>query len=161
MKKLMLILVVTGILISCSSKDEIIKKETVVEVVVENETTIPNEKMVEVETAKVITIEVEEFSKIDEDYKTVSEPTKKWVKKVKTNSKPVKKEIIIEEEPVELVEKVSIDKDIDKLIAMKETEAKSIEEQKPKEEESSNKTLFGVLGAILVAAAAVFVFKKK
>ena len=72
MKKLMLILVVTGILISCSSKDEIIKKETVVEVVVENETTIPNEKMVEDETAKVINIEVDEFSNIDEDYKTVS-----------------------------------------------------------------------------------------
>jgi len=167
MKKLMLILVFTGVLISCSSKDEIIKKETVAEVAVENETTTLNEKAIEVENPEVTTVEVEKFILTDEDYKTVSEPVKKIIKKVKPTPKIVKKEMVIEEKvvPIEVAIETSVDKDLDKdvdeLIAMTETEAKVVEEETPKEENSSNKTLFGILGAILVAGAAVFVFKKK
>lgn len=155
MKKIMLILVVTGVLISCSSKDEIVKKETVVEVVVvEKEITAPKEEAI---------VEVEKFTLTDEDYKSVSEPVKKLVKKVKPTPKTIEKEMVIEEEvvPIEVVVETSVDKDVDELIAKTEIEAKVVEEETPMEESKSNKTLFGILGAILVAVAAIFVFKKK
>ena len=170
MKKIMLILAITGIFISCSSKDESVKKETVSEVAVVE---ITEEVTIVEETTKEIVEETTETILTVEDYEAVSEPvkksTKKFMKQNKVISKPIEVEekIVVEEKtaPVEVVMDVSvddvIDKDVNKQIAKTETETKVVEVKAPKEESSSNKTLFGVLGAILVAAAAIFVFKKK
>ncbi|MGB6128165.1 MAG: hypothetical protein WBG30_05390 [Psychrilyobacter sp.] len=158
MKKIMLILAVTGVLISCTSKDETVKKETTIEVVAPQEEVTVQEDVI---TTEVVTVEIEKPVLKDEDYKSVSEPAKKTVKKTKSTPKPVEKKV----EPVEVVMETSVDDtvntDIDKQIAKTETETKVIEVETPKEESSNNKTLFGILGAILVAAAAVFIFKKK
>ncbi|MCS5422456.1 MULTISPECIES: hypothetical protein [Psychrilyobacter] len=170
MKKIMLILAVTGVLISCSGKDETVKKETVAEVVaVKDESAVPKEEAA-AETAEVVTVEVEKPVLTDEDYESVSEPAKKTVKKTKPAPKPMKKEVVVEEKVAAVetsvdkaVDKVDevVDKDADKLIAKTETEAKAVEAKTPVEESKSNKTLFGILGAVLVAAAAIFLFKKK
>lgn len=165
MKKIMLILAITGVLISCSSKDEIIKKETVAEVlVVKDEAIIPLEEAV-VEITEVVMVEVEKPVLTDEDYKSVSEPIKKLRKK--PTPKPINKKLVIEEKvvPVEIVMETSVDDalniDVDKQVANIKTEVKVVDAETPKEESGSNKTLFGILGVILVAAAAMFVFKKK
>ncbi|OQY42805.1 MAG: hypothetical protein B6227_00890 [Fusobacteriia bacterium 4572_74] len=171
MKKIMLILVITGVLISCSNKDQTVKKETVVEVaVVKDESVVPVEKTV-VETTEVAKVEIEKPVLTDKDYKLVSEPVKKLMKKsvkqIKYTPEPVEKEIDVEEKlaPVEVVMETSVDEtvdtDVDKQIAKTETETKVVKVETPAEESSSNKTLFGILGAILVAVAAIFVFKKK
>jgi outer membrane biosynthesis protein TonB len=164
MKKIMLILAITGVLISCSSKDETVKKETTVEVVAPQEETVTSVETTEVEATEIVTVEVEKPVLTDEDYKSVSEPMKKPVKK----TKPVKKAVVVEEKAAPIVVPVmetsvdeAVDTDVDKEIAKTETETKVVEVETPVEESGSNKTLFGILGAILVAAAAVFVFKKK
>ncbi len=171
MKKIMLVLAITGVLISCSGKEETVKKETTVEVVAPQEEVVAPVETTEVETTEVVTVEVEKPALTDEDYESVSEPAKKTVKKpvkqTKPAPKPVEKEAVVEEEtaPVEIVMETSVDEavdtDVDKQIAKTETETKVVETETPVEESGSNKTLFGILGAILVAAAAVFVFKKK
>ncbi|UUV19616.1 hypothetical protein NRK67_09340 [Fusobacteria bacterium ZRK30] len=166
MKKIMLILAITGVLISCSSKDETVKKETTVEVVAPQEEVVAPVETTEVEATEVVTVEVEKPALTDEDYKSVSEPAKKTVKKPVKQTKPAPKPVEKEETaPVEAVMETSVDdtvdSDVDKQIAKTETETKAVEVETPVEESSSNKTLFGILGAILVAAAAVFVFKKK
>ena len=158
MKKIMLILAITGGLISCSSKDEIIKEETVTEMVVVKDEAV-------VETTEVVMVEVEKPVLTNEDYKSVSEPIKKLRKK--PTPKPINKKLVIEEKvvPVEIVMETSVDEalniDVDKQVANIKTEVKVVDAETPKEESGSNKTLFGILGVILVAAAAMFVFKKK
>lgn len=167
MKKIMLILAITGVLISCSSKDETVKKETTVEVVAPQEEVVTPIETTEVEATEVVTVEVEKPVLTDEDYKSVSEPAKKTVKKTKPAPKPMKKEVVVEEKvtPVAAVMETSVDEavdtDVDKQIAKTETETKVVEAETPVEESKSNKTLFGILGAILVAVAAIFLFKKK
>lgn len=171
MKKIMLILAITGVLISCSGNDETVKKETAVEVVaVKDEAVVPKEEAV-AETTEVVTVEVEKPVLTDEDYKSVSEPAKKshkkTVKKIKSTPKPMKKEVVVEKkvEAAAVVVETSVDKvvdkDVDKLIAKTETEVKAVKAKTPVEEGKSNKTLFGILGAALVAIAAIFLFKKK
>ena len=167
MKRMMLILAIAGVLVSCSSKDEIVKKETTVEVVASQEEAVTPLETSEVEVTEVVTVEVEKSVLTDEDYKSVSEPVKKIAKpKKQTKSTP---ETIVEEKievtpletpTMETSVDDAVDKDVDKQIAKVETETKVVEAE-PIKEESSNKTLYGILGAILVAAAAVFVFKKK
>lgn len=156
MKKIMLILAITGILISCSSKDEVVKKQSVAEVVVVEETVIPESEVEPI-------VEVEKPVMEEADYKTVSEPEKKQVKKTKLASKPMKEKVAVEEEVAEVKTSIdeAIDEDVDKMIAKTETEVKVVEAKMPEEDNKSNKTLFGILGAILVAAAAMFLFKKK
>lgn len=169
MKKIMLVLAITGVLISCSGKDETVKKETTVEVVAPQEEAVTPAETTEVEATEVVTVEVEKPALTDEDYKSVSEPAKKTVKKpvkqTKPAPKPVEKEVVAAEETAPVVMETSVDDavdtDVDKEIAKTETETKAVEAETPVEESSSNKTLFGILGAILVAAAAIFVFKKK
>jgi len=158
MKKIILILAVVGVLISCSNKNEIMKKEATVEIVVENETIAPKEEVV-VEDTKVVLTEIEEITLDEKDYKSVSKPVKKTVRKVKSVSKSIKKEVAIEEKVVPI--ETSIDEDTDKLIAKTEIQAKVVEEKNQEKESTNNKTIFGALGAILVAGAAVFVFKNK
>ncbi|MEI6857997.1 hypothetical protein [Psychrilyobacter sp.] len=165
MKKIMLILAITGILISCSGKDESVKKETIVEAVAPQEEAVTLVETIVVEVTEVVVVEVEKPVLTDEDYKLVSEPMKKSIKKpvkqIKSASEPMEKKVI----PVEVVMGTSVDEavdsDIDKQVAKIETETKVVVAETPVKESKSNKTLFGILGAILVAAAAMFVFKKK
>jgi len=153
MKKIMLILAITGVLISCSSNDEAVKKETVEEVVVVKEEVV--------ETTEVVKVEVEKMIVTDEEYQTVSEPVKKSVKKTKYTPKPVVKEEVKEEVMMETSVDETVDTEVEKEIAKTEAETKVVDMETPVEESGSNKTLFGILGAILVGAAAIFVFKKK
>lgn len=157
MKKIILILAVVGVLISCSNKNEIMKKEATVEIVVENETIAPKEEVVVEDT--IDPLQVEEITLDVKDYESVSEPVKKVRKKIKSTSKSIEKEVVIEEKAVPI--ETSIDEDVDKLIAKTETQAKVVEEKNQEKESTNNKTIFGALGAILVAGAAVFVFKNK
>ena len=167
MKKMMLILAIAGVLVSCSSKDETIKKETTVKVVASQEEAVTPVETTEVEATEVVTVEVEEPTLTDEDYKSVSEPVKKVSKskkQIKLAPKPVVEEKVevtsLETPTMETSVDDVVDEDVDKQIAEVETETKAVEPE-PIKEETSNKTLYGILGAILVAAAAVFVFKKK
>lgn len=157
MKKIILILAVVGVLISCSNKNEIMKKEATVEIVVENEIIAPKEEVVVEDT--IDPLQVEEITLDVKDYESVSEPVKKVRKKIKSTSKSIEKEVVIEEKAVPI--ETSIDEDVDKLIAKTETQAKVVEEKNQEKESTNNKTIFGALGAILVAGAAVFVFKNK
>jgi len=157
MKKIILILAVVGVMISCSNENEIIKKEATTEIIVENKIIIPEEKAIVEDT--IDPLQVEEITLDVKDYESVSEPVKKLRKKIKSTSKSIEKEVAIEEKAVPI--ETSIDEDVDKLIAKTETQAKVIEEKNQEKESTNNKTIFGALGAILVAGAAVFVFKNK
>ena len=157
MKKIILILAVVGVMISCSNENEIIKKEATTEIIVENKIIIPEEKAIVEDT--IDPLQVEEITLDVKDYESVSEPVKKVRKKIKSTSKSIEKEVAIEEKAVPI--ETSIDEDVDKLIAKTETQAKVIEEKNQEKESTNNKTIFGALGAILVAGAAVFVFKNK
>lgn len=157
MKKIILILAVVGVMISCSNKNEIIKKEATTEIIVENKIIIPEEKAIVEDT--IDPLQVEEITMDVKDYESVSEPVKKVRKKIKSTSKSIEKVVVIEEKAVPI--ETSIDEDVDKLIAKTETQAKVVEEKNQEKESTNNKTIFGALGAILVVGAAVFVFKNK
>jgi len=171
MKKILLILAITSALVSCSSKDENVKKEVKTTEVVAAQ---PVDETATEEMAPVEEVNTEEPAVVsDEDYKSVSESvenqkkqTKPVVRPKKPTPKPeVKKEETkkVEETKVETTTSVddAVDADADKKVAKVEADTKTVETSTPEKEESSNKTIFGILGALLVAAGAVFVFKKK
>lgn len=165
MKKIMLVLAITGILISCSGKDETVKKETIVEVVAPQEEAGTPVETIVVEATEVVIVEVEKPVLTEEDYKSVSEPVRKSMKKpgkqIKSASKPMEGKVIPAKVVMETSVDEAVDTDVDKQVAKIETETKVIVAETPVEESKSNKTLFGILGAVLVAAAAMFLFKKK
>jgi hypothetical protein len=165
MKKLMLVLAITGVLISCSSKEEAVKKDPATTQV---EAPAPTEAVTAEETTEV---SVEPVAVTDAEYKDVSEPVAKTPKKEAkpaTKPAPKPKKVAVKETKKEVVAPTTdssidkaVDKDVDKKIAKVETETKDVKVEDTPVEESSNKTLFGILGALVVAAGAFFVFKKK
>jgi isoleucyl-tRNA synthetase len=159
MKKIMLILAITGVLISCSNKEESVKTETPTQTA--TEVTTPEEKTVEV------SVEVEEVVVTDADYEKVSEPAGTSPKKQTKPAPRPKKKVV--EEPKEEVPTPemetsideTVDKDVDKELAKVESETKDVKVDDTPAEEGSNKTIFGILAALVIAGAAFFVFKKK
>jgi hypothetical protein len=158
MKKIMLILAITGVLISCSNKEETVKTETPTQT--SAEVAAPEEKTVEV------SVEVEEEVVVtDADYEKVSEPAGTCPKKQTKPAPKPKKEAV--EEPKEEVPTPetsideTVDQDVDKELAKVETETKDVKVDDTPAEEGSNKTIFGILAALVIAGAAFFVFKKK
>jgi hypothetical protein len=148
MKKIILILAITGVLISCSNKEEGVKKETNPELsaTVNKEET---EKMTE--TTEKVSVEVEKPALEKKDYEAVSEPSNKETKVAKIKEAP-EMETSIDEK---------VDADVEKEISKVEDETKTVESKEAPAEGGSNKTLYGILGVILAAVAAFFVFKKK
>jgi preprotein translocase subunit SecF len=155
MKKLMMILAITGILVSCSSKEETVKTEKTTEVTVTQEESKETDKVV----AEVKPAEEEAKPEVTkEDYKKITgtdEPKESMETSEEVTSEPEKVET-----KTDATVDDAVDSDVDKEILEIEEKTKSVESE-PVKEEGSNKTMYGIVGAILIALAAMFVFKKK
>jgi preprotein translocase subunit SecF len=155
MKKLMMILAITGILVSCSSKEETVKTEKTTEVTVTQEESKETDKVV----AEVKPAEEEAKPEVTkEDYKKITgtdEPKESMETSEEVTSEPEKVET-----KTDATVDDAVDSDVDKEILEIEEKTKSVESE-PVKEEGSNKTMYGIIGAILIALAAMFVFKKK
>ncbi len=154
MKKILLTLAVISVLVSCSGKDEVVKEATFTEIVVSQEK----------KAQDITSIAREEQNKI----KKISESTLNSLKQTRPFERPLvegsESEKSDEDKKIDTETSIDeiVDNDVDKKISKSVDESKEVKvESDPIEKEESNKTVFGVLGVLLVAIAAFFVFKKK
>ena len=162
MKKILLILAVTGVLISCSNKEDSVKKDGNTELTVQVNKVDNGEVTESVEGTGEVKVEIEKPALEEDDYSAVSEPSKKETKPAKRPTKSVEKADSKGETPkMETSIEEKVDADVDKEITKIEDEAKTVKTEVEKADEGSNKTLYGILGVIVAAVAAFFIFKKK